>query len=163
VFVTPDRIGGAEVDVAFAKRVRRHLERFRAAGYDLAVRTPRHVPLDVALHVCVRAGYFRAGVLQAVRRVLSSDVLADGTLGAFHPDNFTFGEPVYLSRIVAAVQAVEGVEAVWPQRFQRMVDPVPASLDDGVIDIGAMEIAQLANDPSFRERGRLEVTAGGGK
>jgi hypothetical protein len=163
VFVTPDRVGGAEVDVAFAKRVRRHLERFRAAGYDLAVRTPRHVPLDVALHVCVRAGYFRAGVLQAVRRVLSSDVLADGTLGAFHPDNFTFGEPVYLSRIVAAVQAVEGVEAVWPQRFQRMVDPVPASLDDGVIDIGAMEIAQLANDPSFRERGRLEVTAGGGK
>jgi hypothetical protein len=32
-----------------------------------------------------------------------------------------------------------------------------------VIDIGALEIAQLANNPNFRERGRLEILAGGGK
>ena len=51
------------------------------AGYDLEVDAPRFVPLDVALHVCVKADYFRADVLQAVRRVLSSDVLPDGTLG----------------------------------------------------------------------------------
>ena len=31
--------------------------------------------------------------------VLSSGVLPDGPLGLFHPDNFSFGEPVYLSRI----------------------------------------------------------------
>ena len=41
--------------------------------------------------------YFRAHVQAAVLDVLSSGVRADGTLGLFHPDRFTFGEPVYLS------------------------------------------------------------------
>ena len=78
-------------------------------------------------------------------------------------DNFSFGEPVYLSRIIAAAQAVEGVDAVAAERFQRLVSPSATSLDDGVIPIGDLEIAQLANDPSFPERGRLTLSAGGGK
>jgi hypothetical protein len=95
--------------------------------------------------------------------VLSSDVLPDGRLGLFHPDHLSFGEPVYLSRIIAAAQAVEGVDAVRPERFQRLVNPSATSLDEGVIAIGGPEIAQLANNPNFRERGRITLSAGGGK
>ena len=78
-------------------------------------------------------------------------------------DNLSFGENVYLSRIVAAAQAVDGVEAVRADRFQRLSQPNPATLDKGVIEIGDFEIAQLANSPNFRERGRLRLSAGGGK
>jgi Baseplate J-like protein len=163
VFVTPDRFGGGAIDAGFAARLRRHLERFRMAGYDLEVNSPRYVPLDVILEICVLPEYFRAEVVQAVGWVLSSGVLPDGRLGFFHPDNFSFGEPVYLSRIIAAAQAVEGVDAVRPERFERLVSPIPTSLDDGVIPIGGLEIAQLANNPNFRERGRLTLRAGGGK
>ena len=163
VFVTPDRFGGGAIDARFSARLRRHLERFRMAGYDLDVSTPHYVPLDVTLHICVLADYFRADVLHAVQDVLSSGVLSDGRLGLFHPDNFSFGEPVYLSRIIAAAQAVEGVDAVRPELFQRLVNPIATSLDDGVIAIGDLEIAQLANDPTFPERGRLTLSAGGGK
>ena len=133
------------------------------AGYDLEVDAPRYVALDVALHICVKPDYFRSEVVRAVRAELSADVLPDGRLGVFHPDNFSFGEPVYLSRIVAAAQAGEGVEAVWVLKFQRMASPDPASLESGIIPIGRLEIAQLANDPNFRERGRLTLEAGGGK
>ena len=163
VFVTADRFGGVAVDARFETRLRRHLARFRMAGYDLEVDGPRYVALDVTLHICVLAGYFRSEVLRAVRAELGSGVLPDGRLAVFHPDNFSFGEAVYLSRIVAAAQAVEGVEAVWVQKFQRMAAPDPASLECGVIRIGRLEIAQLANDPNFRERGRLMLEAGGGK
>ena len=163
VFLTPDRFGGGEVDAPFATRLRRHLERFRMAGYDLDVRTPRFVPLDVALHICVRPDYFRALVLRAVEQVLSADVLPDGSLGVFHPDNFSFGDSIYLSRIIAAAQAVEGVDAVRPDRFKRLVGASATSLPEGVIAIGDLEIAQLANNPNFRERGRITVSAGGGK
>jgi hypothetical protein len=163
VFVTPDRFGGGAVDAPFATQLRNHLERFRMAGYDLDVRPPRSVPLDVTLHVCVKPDYFRTEVAQAVRTVLSSTVLPDGTLGLFHPDNFSFGDPVYLSRIVAAAQAVEGVEAVQAEKFQRFISPLATSLNDEVIPIGSLEIAELANNPSFRERGRLIIEAGGGK
>jgi predicted phage baseplate assembly protein len=163
VSVTPDRFGGGEIDARFATRLRRHLERFRMAGYDLEVRAPRYVPLDIVLHICVRPDYFRAQVVRAVEQVLSADALTDGRLGVFHPDNFSFGDGVYLSRIVAAAQAVDGVDEVRPDRFQRLVNPSATSLQEGVISIGEREIAQLANNPNFRERGRLSLTAGGGK
>jgi hypothetical protein len=163
VFVTADRFGGAAVDPRFKARLRRHLERFRMAGYDLEVDSPRYVALDITLHICVKRDYFRSEVLRAVKAELGSGVLPDGRLAVFHPDNFSFGEAVYLSRIVAAAQAVEGVEAVWALKFQRMAAPDAASLENGVIPIGRLEIAQLANNANFRERGRLTLEAGGGK
>jgi hypothetical protein len=163
VFVTADRVGGAAIDAPFETRLRRHLERFRIAGYDLELDAPRFVALDVELHLCVKVGHFRSDVLQAARAVLSSRLLADGTLGLFHPDNFTFGRPVYLSRIIAAAQSLAGVESVRVDRFQRLIEPNPATLADGVIPIGRLEIAQLSNNPNFPDQGRLLVTAGGGQ
>jgi predicted phage baseplate assembly protein len=163
VFLLPDRFGGGPVDARFRARLRHHLERFRMAGYDLEVSPPLNVPLDIALHVCVRSGYFRADVLKAVAQVLSSAALPDGTTGLFHPDRLSFGEPVYLSPVIAAAQAIEGVESVKAERFQRLIQPVPLSLQRGVIEIGALEIAQLANNPTFPERGRLVLAGGGGK
>jgi Baseplate J-like protein len=163
VFVTADRVGGAAVDAPFERRLRRHLERYRMAGYDLEIDAPRFVALDIELHVCVLPEHFRAQVLAALREVLSSGVRADGQLGLFHPDRFSFGESVYLSPIIAAAQAVQGVESVKAKRFRRLVQPSPTSLADGVITIGRLEVAQLADDPNFRERGRLVIEIGGGK
>ena len=60
------------------------------------------------LEVCVEPGYFRSDVKQALLERLSSRVLPDGQRGFFHPDNFTFGQPVYLSPIFAAAMAVSG-------------------------------------------------------
>jgi hypothetical protein len=81
----------------------------------------------------------------------------------FHPDNFTFGQAVYLSRFVAAAQAVQGVEAVWVEKFERLGQPDALPMETGVLPMGRLEIAQLANDRNFRERGRLTLEAGGGK
>lgn len=163
VFVTADRFGGGAVDTRFEARLRTHLERFRMAGYDLEVDAPRYVPLRVELHLCVKPDYFRSEVLRAARDVLSNHMRPDGTLGLVHPDNFSFGQPVYLSRIVQTAQTVEGVESVRVDRFERLIGPSPTSLADGVITVGRLEIAQLENNPNFRERGTLKLTAGGGK
>jgi hypothetical protein len=163
VFVTADRVGGAPVDAPFERRVRRHLERFRMAGVDLEIDAPQFVALDIVLHVCASAEHFRPQVLKALRQVLSAAVQPSGLTGLFHPDRFSFGQPVYLSPIIAAAQAVPGVESVKALRFQRLVRPEPTSLADGVITIGRLEVAQLADDPNFRERGLLEIQIGGGK
>jgi hypothetical protein len=94
---------------------------------------------------------------------LGTGVLPDGRLALFHPDNFTFGQGVYLSQVIARAQSVTGIEAVSATRFTRLASPETASLDAGVITLGRLEIAQLANDPNFRERGRLTLNAGGGQ
>lgn len=163
VFVTADRVGGLAVDAPFETGVRRGLEPLRMAGYDLEVDGPRFVALDLALHVCVEPDYFRAHVKAALLDVLSRRVRADGEPGLFHPDRFTFGQPVYLSAIVAAAQAVAGVASVTATKFQRQREKASSALDSGVLRMGRLEIGRLDNDPSFPEHGTLELTIGGGK
>jgi hypothetical protein len=163
VFVTADRVGGGAIDAPFEDDVRAGLEPVRMAGYDLEVDGPRLAPLEVGLHVCALPDYFRGHVRAALLDVLTSGLRTDGAPGLFHPDRFTFGTPVYLSPIVAAAQAVEGVMSVTATLFQRQRDPSTSALDSGVLQMGRLEIAQLADDPSFPERGTLTLTLGGGK
>jgi hypothetical protein len=162
VFVTADRSGGAAVDAPFEASLRAGLERYRMAGYDLEVDGPRFVPLEVGLRICVAAHHRRADVAAGVREVLSNRVLADGTLGQFHPDRYTFGQPVYLSALLAAVHAVTGVDSVDVLTFERQHEPASAGIDTGVLPMGRLEVARLDNDPNFPERGLLDLMFGGG-
>ena len=162
VFVTADRIGGKPVDDGFETRLRSWLEKYRMAGYDLEVDAPVFVPLEIGLHVCVLPGHFRSDVATQVTTVLSDSVLADGQLGLFHPDKLTFGQPVYLSAVLAAVHSVTGVQSVDVTTFQRQRQPQTSGLVSGVLPMGRLEIARLDNDPSFAERGVLNLSFGGG-
>lgn len=164
VFLTVDRKGGGEVDADYEQIIRDHIERYRMAGYDLEIDGPRYVPLELGMTVCVKADYFRADVRAALMRVFSRGWLADGSRAVFHPDRFTFGQPVYLSALYEAAQAVQGVASVVITTFRRLrVPPDPKPLDDGVLAIGRLEIARLDNDPNFPERGVLKLSVGGGK
>ena len=123
VFVTADRFGGAAVDARFEARLRRHLERFRMAGYDLEVDSPRYVPLDIALHICVKPDYFRSEVLRAVQAELGSGVLPDGRLAAI-PSRQLLVRPAGLPEPHRRRRAGgEGVEAVSALKFQRRPRP----------------------------------------
>ena len=73
------------------------------------INDPVFVPLDLALLVCVAPGYFRSDVKARLLETFSRRELAGGRQGFFHPDQFTFGQPVYLSRIYEAAMAVAGV------------------------------------------------------
>jgi len=163
VFLTADRLGGGPVDAVFEDDLRDHVERFRMAGYDLEVDAPEFVPLEIELHLCVAREHFRSQVRGAVADVLSSGVRADGRRGYFHPDNFTFAQPVYLSPIVAAAQSVTGVTSVEVATFQRQRDDASSAIATGVLEMGRLEVARLDNDPNFPERGALVLTTGGGK
>lgn len=164
VFITVDRKGGADVDEAYRQTIRDHVERYRMAGYDVEVNSPRFVPLEVDMSVCVKSDYFRADVREALMRVFSRGWLPDGAPAMFHPDNFSFGQPVYLSRLYEAAQAVQGVASVTVKTFQRLRHPDPRPLEDGMLDIGRLEIAQLDNDPNYPERGVFTLSSvGGGK
>ena len=163
VFVTVDRLGGQPVDTAFKDKMRQHLERFRLVGHDLEIDGPRYVPLEIEMQVCVNLNYFRTQVKKALLEVFSNRILPDGRRGVFHPDNFTFGQPVYLSPLYAAAQAVEGVASVQVTLFQRQGTPSTIALAEGKLELGRLEIARLDNDPNFPDRGVFRLTMEGGK
>jgi hypothetical protein len=164
-FVTVDPLVGdddtVEYDLGIA--VTRHLERYRMAGVDVRVDTPRYVPLRIEMTVCVRRDYFRADVKQALLERFCSTVQADGRRGLFHPDAFSFGQPLYLSMLYAAAAEVDGVESVEVTTFERQGTPDPGPLAAGKLEFGRLEIARLDNDPSLPERGMFALTMEGGK
>jgi hypothetical protein len=163
IFLTVDRAGGRSVDAAFERQLRLHLERYRMAGHDIEIDGPHFVPLEVEMTVCVKPEYFRGDVRAALLRALGNSDSPDGTRGFFHPDEFSFGQPVYLSALYAKAQKVEGVRFVTIDTFQRLGVPSLVALDDGVLAVDRLEIARLDNDPNFAERGVLRLTLEGGK
>ncbi len=152
-FVTADRIGGDSADPAFRAGVRDYLERFRMAGVDLDVRRPAFVPLHVEVTVCVRPGYFAANVELRLREAFGR---------FFDPDAFTFGQPVYLSRLYEVAMSVDGVAHADITTFQRWGALPAQELANGVLPVGKHEIARLDNDPNFPENGKLVLTMAGG-
>jgi hypothetical protein len=150
MFITVDRRGGEGVDAAFEDSITAFIARYRLAGHDVEIDAPAYVALDIALHVCARPGYFAADVQ---RRLLAVFSTAPG--GFFHPDRYSFGEPVYLSAVVAAAMAVPGVSHVEPLRFQRLGRAPAGEIDAGRIAMARLEIARLDNDPNAPENGRI--------
>jgi hypothetical protein len=170
--VAVDPLGLEEADPELLAEITAYLEPYRRMGHDLEVKPARYVPLDLAITVCVLPHYLRGHVEAALFDIFSNRILPDGRLGFFHPDNLTFGEGIYVSRIVAAAQAVQGVENVQVTRLERFEigEPPPgaeAARDKlpphGVLALAPFEIAQLDNDPSFPENGRLILDVRGGR
>jgi hypothetical protein len=160
--VAIDPYGTEDPSADFLKRIQHHLECYRRIGHDLRVLPAVYVPIDLKLAVCALPGYAAGQVLEALLEVFSNRVLAGGALGFFNPDNLTFGENIYLSRIVAAGQAVPGVECVRVVRFHRLFSAPNGEIQNGVLPLAVNEIAQLDNDPNYPEHGKLEIQVTGG-
>lgn len=169
MFVTVERANGQPVDSAFRTSVSNFLETFRLAGYDLEIEAPIFVPLDIAFTVCVASGYFRSSVESALLDAFSNRALPNGQTGFFYPNNFTFGQPVYLSQVVATAMKVPGVNWVdtndappSPNHFQRWGQASQGETAAGRIPMARLEIARLDNDPSQPENGRIQFFMEGG-
>lgn len=162
VFVTIDRLGGARVDPAFEADLRNRLETYRLAGQDIEIDNPTLVALEIEMRVSVEPDYFRSDVQRALQAVFSNRILPDGRRGLFHPDNFSFGKPVYLSPLYAVAQAVAGVHSVVVTQFQRLDNPGGDALAQGFLPLGRLEIARCDSDPNFPDRGRFRLVLEGG-
>jgi hypothetical protein len=162
VFLTAVREGDVPLDDAFRAQLEAYLETYRMAGHDLEVEAPVYVALDLSLLVCVEDGASRSDVETAILDLLSSRTLPDGRRGAFHPDAFSLGAPVYLAPVVALVMTVPGVASVVVRSFKNAVTGVDARAT-GVLHFNRLEMPRLANDPDFPDRGTIALTLDGGR
>ena len=162
VFLSVDRRGGLPVDTKFKEEMLGFLERYRVAGYDLEITTPQFVPLLLGMTVCVSSGFQRADVKVFLLEIFASQEIESGQRGFFHPDNFTFGQPVYLSEIYATAMSVEGVASVEITVFQRFGKLPDAEIENGYLQPDELEVIRLDNDPNFPENGILTFEMKGG-
>jgi hypothetical protein len=147
--------GSDTLDVALRDRVAADLFRRRIAGVDLEVRSPRYVPIAVALRVRLLPGYDRRSIRARLEAELGAGVLPDGRTGLFHRDGYAFGQSLYLSPIISHTVGVAGVASVEALRFQRW-DEIPGSPAPSVA-IGETEIARVSGDVARPERGLVDL------
>ncbi|HEX3228249.1 MAG TPA: hypothetical protein VHQ95_04745, partial [Pyrinomonadaceae bacterium] len=161
--VAVDELGKEKADHSLLSAIFRRLQRYRRIGHDIHVQPANLVPMLIEMTVCVHPHYLRGHVKSALLEVFSNRVRDDGGKGFFHPDNLSFGDGIYLSRLIAAAQAVEGVESVEVTRLERLGEGPNREIEFGVLPLGPLEIAQLDNDPSLPENGTFTLKMGGGR
>jgi hypothetical protein len=163
VFVAAEPKGAGSLAPTLGRTIKRGLQRYRLAGQDLEVDSPDYVSLEIALTVCVDPDYFQSDVEAALFQVLSSKRLSNGQKGIFYPDNFTFGQTVYLSPVYQAARSVAGVLSVVATTFQPQGVSTSQYLQAGEIPLGPLQVARLDNDPSFPDHGQLTLLMEGAK
>ncbi|MBV9158004.1 MAG: putative baseplate assembly protein [Acidobacteriaceae bacterium] len=163
VFITAEPQGAGNLTSALATALRQNINRYRLAGQDIQLESPEYVPLQISLTLCVDPDYFQSYVRQSLMQVLGSKILPNGQRGIFYPDNFTFGQTVYLSPIYAAARTVAGVQSVTATVFAPQGVTTNLYLSKGEIPLGPFQIARMDNDPSFPNHGQLTLTLQGGK
>lgn len=157
LFLVVERARGLPVDDLFKQSLRQSLEQYRMAGTDLVVVSPVYVPLEIDVQVTVKQGYLPANVQAALSKVFSNRQWPDGTRGVFYPDNFSFGQTVYLNPLYVAASALPGVDTVKITRFQRQ-GIAGTGLTDGSLAMDWLEIPILENNPQYPERGLFTLS-----
>ena len=153
--------GGPDADLVALERERLH--RVRRIGHDVVVGAGTQVSLSLALCVRVAPDYLTGHVRGAVVQLLGA-TQEPGRIALFDPDRLTFGAPVRLSAIVAAVSAVPGVSGVKISRLARQFGPDDGrALAEGLLEIDELEVARLDNDASRPDHGLVALVIGGGR
>jgi predicted phage baseplate assembly protein len=158
VFLTVLRPMNRPVDRAFQDELAAFLQPYLLTGTDVCVLPPQFVPLHLAMTVYIAPGHFSTTVTRMLLDAFSNHELPDGQCGFFYPGHFTFGQPVYLSQVIARARQVPGVVWLEVDRFQRWDDPARNNADSDQIAIGPTEIARLDNNPDAPEYGQITFT-----
>jgi hypothetical protein len=139
------------------------LETLRMMGTDVAVEAAVIVGLQIEMDIAVDAQHFQGDVYEALMMVFVTGNQCDGSTGMLNPANFTFGQTVYASPLVAAAQAVEGVVSATLTTFTRMDTPWVNGVGQGYLTIGRLQVARCDNDPNHLDHGTLTLHLAGGK
>jgi len=175
VRVAIDPVGTTVLTEPLRRAIADHLEAVRLIGEDLEVRPASYVPLDIRMTLCAQAAYWPEDLRAVLDEEFSDSWTRDGRRGFFHPDAWTFGQPLHASQIIGRALGVTGIGRVLKLSMRRWnpgsggglieVDIDPSDLPEArveKVDIGPFEILVVANDPDHLETGRItfEITGG---
>jgi hypothetical protein len=176
VRVAIDPAGTTVLTPPLRRAIATHLEAVRLIGEDLEVRAASYVPLDIKLTVCAQSAYWPEDLRAELEEEFSDSWTRDGRRAFFHPDAWTFGQPLYASQLIGRAMAVKGIGKVLRLSMRRWnpgsggglteIDIDPSALPESRLEklvVGPFEIIVVANDPDHLETGRIVFDITGGR
>jgi hypothetical protein len=162
VFTAADPLGGAPISVDEDIQLIELLNRYRLAGYESYAPPPDYVSVDLRIEVCTETGWRNGDVEASVLRVLGSASRPNDASGFFFADRFSFGTPLYRSRLEAAIQDAPGVLGVRGIQYRQRGNFVNFKRLPETLTPAPSQILRVDNDPSWPERGTIRVIVEGG-
>jgi hypothetical protein len=160
IILAVKRQGGRPVDARFVSTLSAFMEPFRRIGHVLTIVAPQLVPLDIKLTITIGPEYVRSEVEGALREAFSSS----DEQGFFHPDRWSFGDPVVFSQVVRRAMQVPGVRFVRTEpsltRLGRFGEP--DELSSGAITMRGLELPRIDNSDADPKNGRIRFSLQGG-
>lgn len=161
VRITIDPVGGTELGDSLRRDVANYLEAVRLIGEDLEIRPPLFVPLDIQVALCADPDYWPQDLRFILEQEFSAGFTPDGRMGFFHPDLWTFGQPLHASQILGRIQQVQGVEHVISIELQRWNEQAPPT--EEITKLRPNEIIEVMSDPGHLELGFISFAVQGGR
>jgi hypothetical protein len=161
VQVAIDPLGTSTLSDELRQQIARYLDAVRLMGEDLEIRPPRFVPLDIRVALCIHPEYWPEDIRFLLEQEFSEGYTPDGRLAFFHPDRWTFGQPLHASEIIGRIQRIQGVEHVISVQMKRWNAATPGT--DKIAMVRANEILRVRNDPDHLEDGFIEFKIRGGR
>lgn len=132
-----DTLPASEVARRWAQ-IRHSVEQVRLLGYDVVLRPPEFVALDIDLQITA-VEHADAGRIASMVR---ATIVDDG--GLLDPDEAGLGGDIQLSDLYRAALSVPGVKAASVLRFRRLEPFAPDLAAEGVLPIGDHEVVDPA-------------------
>ncbi len=170
VQVTIDPVATSELSYKVRKQVEASLNAVRLIGEDLEIRPPIFVPLEIKVKLCATPDVWPEDIKFVLEQEFSDGWTPDGRMGFFHPDLWTFGQPLYASQIIGRALQVNGVEHAVPQK--NSIPPIsvlitrwnsPSAPVESFTQLNHNEIIMVQNDPDHMERGIITFDIKGGR
>ena len=134
------------------------LNRYRMAGYESYVPPAQYVSLDLIVEICAQPTAFQGDVEAALLTALGT-----GAAGFFNPNNFTFGQTLWLSDLETAAQGAAGVAGLLQVLYRVRGRTAPMKKLRTSVTVGGDQIIRCDNDPSAPDHGSLKIIVKGGK
>jgi hypothetical protein len=161
VRIAIDPVGTTELTEMLYEAISAHLETVKLIGEDIEIRPPLFVPLAIEVSLCVTPDAWPEDMRYLLEQEFSDSYTPDGRMGFFHPDAWTFGQPLHASEIEGRIHRVAGVEHIILISLKRWNDPT-ATLSD-LVEVRFNEIIEVKNDPDAMENGYINFTLEGGR
>ncbi len=139
------------------------LDQRRLAGYESYVLPPRYVSIDLQITVCGQPTAFASDVQAAVLARLQPGSVPGGPAGFFDHSQWSFGQALESSALLAAIQSCPGVAGVYQVLYRQRGAQLDWTPLPDTLTLAADQILRVDNDPSQPAAGSLQLVVEGSK
>ncbi len=134
-------------------RIRKYLDRVRMIGYEVQIEEAKYVPIKICIVIHLKKYFDSKIVRDRIHNSLSSrrdNKAYSGSKGLFHPDNFTFGDAVFASKIYEILKKTPEVKYGIITTFRRMHSS-ETIMDKGVVPAESFSSSSSSSSTSQKK------------